>query len=131
MNMNGFKGRRILICEDEALTAMALRKMLMQMGSEVEAVSTGEAAVAAASREHPDLVLMDIELPGISGIEAMQQIKGLSGTCVYMFSAYSDNSTIQSAFDAGADGYLVKPISGADVLQVLNEHCTFASESAT
>ena len=116
-------GARILLCEDEALAAIALRMTLNQLGAEVETVARGEEAVAAAAGFAPDLVLMDIGLPGISGLEAMLQIKQQLDTCVFMFSAYADERTIAEAFDAGADGYLVKPIAVAEVVGAWEERC--------
>lgn len=116
-----FHGLRILVCEDEALQSLAFSRILLEAGAEVEVSRTGEEAVSIAAKHRPDLVMMDIELPGFDGLEAMRQIKSQAATCIIMVTAYADEETIQRAFDAGADGYLLKPISVAQVADLWEE----------
>src|SRR5688500_9281920 len=110
------RGRRVIICEDEGLQAMGLARAAASMGStEVVTVTTGEAAIEEAQRSRPDLVLIDINLPGISGIEALRQIKDEMDTCVVMITVHTEEQVIQEALAAGADGYFPKPIQFDEV----------------
>ena len=124
MNENRFHGRKILICEDDVLQSRAYRKMLLKAGAEVEVSRTGEEAVSIAAKQRPDLLLMDINLPGIDGLEALRQLRrSHAATCIIMVTAYADETTIKRALIAGADGYLIKPVSVAEVADLWEERC--------
>lgn len=102
---------KVLICEDEGLTAMRLRASLGQRGYEVvgEVANGGEAA-DAVTRLQPDVVLMDINLTGLDGITATRQIMGVRPTAIVMLTAFGEREIIDAELEAGASGYLVKPI---------------------
>jgi len=102
---------RVLICEDEGLRRLRLRKMLRGLGYDVigEAIN-GEDAVQLASALRPDLILMDVNMPHLSGIEATRRIMHHAPTAIVMITAYSDPEQVHSALEAGASGYLVKPV---------------------
>ncbi|PTY07362.1 hybrid sensor histidine kinase/response regulator [Opitutaceae bacterium EW11] len=102
---------RILVTEDEPLVAMDLKRRLEKLGFEVEAVvSEGAEAVAEAARSRPDLVLMDICLPGsIDGIEAAGVIREQYGLPVVYLTANSDETTLKRAKATGPASYLLKP----------------------
>lgn len=113
--------QRALICEDEGVTVMQLRKALVRAGYEVvgEAVE-GARAIELAKQLNPDLVLMDINMPGsIDGIGATREILQNQAVPVIMLTAYSDDSYVDAALDAGACAYLVKPITSEQLLPAI------------
>jgi response regulator NasT len=111
---------RVLICEDEGLTTLRLRTTLTRLGHEVVGVAgDGEAVIPAAAELQPDLILMDVEMPRLDGISATRRIMSESPTAIVISSAYSDRETVQSALEAGASGYLVKPVSDEQLERAL------------
>jgi CheY-like chemotaxis protein len=103
--------KRILIVEDEALTVLALRQELAELGYEIAGnASTAAEALRVAEENHADLVLMDIQLDGdISGVAAAAAIRGHLDTPVVFLTAHASTETIAQAVDSGAFGYLLKP----------------------
>jgi len=103
---------RIMIVEDEIFIALGLEMELKVAGYTVCAVvSTGEEAIAAAARESPDVILMDIRLAGeIDGIEAAQQIQAAKSTPVIFMTGYSDADVMTRAKGLQPLGYLIKPV---------------------
>ena len=104
---------RILVIEDNALNLKLVRDVLQHAGYEVVAARTGEDGLAAAARYEPDLVLMDLQLPGIDGTEALRRLRqnGESRVPVVAVTAFAMQADRDRAFEAGFDGYLEKPIS--------------------
>ncbi len=103
--------RRALLAEDEGLTILLLRRALTAAGYEVvKAVGDGEQAVLAARELKPDFLLMDINMPRLSGIEAARQITAERPVPIVMLTAYSDQAIVDEAIAAGACAYLVKPV---------------------
>lgn len=102
---------RILVCEDEALVAAEIVGQLHDMGHEVVGlVANGDRIVDEARRLKPDFVVTDIRMPGRHPLSAVKQVlDDLRIPCIVL-SAYSDRREIQGAQDAGAFGYLVKPV---------------------
>ena len=81
-----------------------------------------ETAVEALPRDHPDVVLMDINLPGMNGVECVRRLKQLAPTCqVIMLTVYEDTENIFNALAAGASGYLLKRTPRAEVLDAIQE----------
>lgn len=102
---------RALLVEDEGMTILLLRRALTAAGYEIaHAVPDGEQAVLAAKELQPDFILMDINLPRMSGIEATRQITQQRPVPVIMLTAYSDQKCVDEAIAAGACAYLVKPV---------------------
>ncbi|MBG0777263.1 MAG: response regulator [Desulfovibrionaceae bacterium] len=101
----------ILVVDDEHIVALDIRNTLERLGYSVcEVAATGEAAVAAAERHAPDLVLMDIKLKGgMDGIQAAQRINEQRPTPVVYLTAFSDDGTLGRAKASGPFGYLIKP----------------------
>src|SRR2546423_439267 len=100
---NGLEGLRALICEDEGATLLQLRKALQAAGiAEVVVVTEGERAVSLAGEVKPDFVLMDVNVPGIDGIQATRQIMQAQPTAVIILTAYGDANSVERALDAGA-----------------------------
>ena len=105
-------GKRVVIVEDEVVTQMQLRKILARNGlTVVSSTPDGAAGVAAALRERPDIVLMDIRLPGdMDGLEAARRILSEVTLCVIMLTAVPNRETQDEARGIGASGYIIKPI---------------------
>ncbi len=105
---------KILIAEDEPDIRELVAFMLRFAGYEVLAASNGEEAVQAATRDVPDLVLMDVRMPRMTGYDACRIMKStptLRDIPVVFLSAKGQESEIQSGLEAGAEEYLLKPFS--------------------
>ena len=118
---------RILVVEDNELNLKLVRDVLSYAGFEVFEARSGEDGAALAAECHPDLVLMDLQLPGIDGIAALELIRSNGGgrrIPVIAVTAFAMEADRERALRAGFDGYIVKPISARDlpghVRQVLN-----------
>ena len=112
---------RVLICDDHPVVRDGLRLLLGELGVEVVGESaTGEEAVSAAIELRPDVVVMDLHLPGLSGIEATRAIRAAQpGIGVLVLTMLDDDTTLLAALRAGANGYLLKGASHADVERAL------------
>jgi len=119
--MTGLRRMRILICEDEALTVLKLRRLLTAAGHHVVGeAKDGEECLALSQETEPDLVLMDIKMPGMDGTEATRQLLQQRPLPVVMLTAYSDDETVRAATEAGACAYLVKPVNRNQLLSALH-----------
>jgi two-component system phosphate regulon response regulator PhoB len=106
--------QRVLICDDEADLAALVEFNLREAGFEVEVALTGESALRLARGNRPDLVLLDVMLPDVSGAEICRRLKGdpiTSGVPVMMLTARSEEPDRVRGFEAGADDYVTKPFS--------------------
>jgi response regulator NasT len=111
---------RIIIADDESLIRMDLREMLGHLGYEVIAeASDGQTAVELARKLLPDLVIMDIKMPDMDGISAASELSREHIAPVVLLTAYSENSLIGRAKDAGVCGYLVKPFRETELMPVI------------
>lgn len=114
---------KILIVEDHELTrerlVYALKK---QPGVEVIGVAeNGKSAIVATKKTQPDLILMDISMPVMSGIDAAKEIKQYdSNIKIIMFTSYSEKQNVLSAFNVGADAYCMKNIKVGELVSVIN-----------
>lgn len=109
---------KAIVCEDEPLTSASLAEQLGDLGYEVVArPQDGLEAVEAAVLHEPDLVLMDIRMPNLDGIEAAYEILEKLTTTVVIVTAYVTEDFVERAAEAGVAGYLVKPV-GFDQLRV-------------
>ena len=110
----------ILVVDDELPICRLLDEFLSIMGHRVIIASSGEEAMTILDREEVQIALLDIKMPGVSGIEVLRKIrKNSSGIRVIMLSAFGDSDTIQRAMDMGADYYMEKPIELEQLLKVL------------
>jgi two-component system cell cycle response regulator DivK len=105
---------RILVVEDNALNLKLVRDVLQVAGYEVVEATTGEQGIVLAVEAHPDLILMDLQLPGIDGSEALRSLRADPRTHaipVVAVSAFAMKADRERAYRDGFDGYLEKPIS--------------------
>lgn len=97
----------------EGLSALVSSEPDLQL---VAAVDSGEAAVDAVAEHRPDVVLMDLAMPGIGGVEATARICAIHGAAVVVLTTFADSSRVLAALDAGAVGYLLKDAAGTDLI---------------
>lgn len=105
---------RILVVEDNPTNLKLVRDVLQFSGYVVIEATSGEDGVRLAHQEHPDLILMDLQLPGIDGTEALRQIRAADEggvVPIIAVTAFAMNEDRDRAYAAGFNGYLRKPIS--------------------
>ena len=112
---------RMLIADDHTMVREGLCRAMEQAGFEVVGqAGDGEQAVALAVEHHPDVVLMDLSLPVLSGVAATKRIRKLvPQTAVLVLSMLSDESAVSSALGAGANGYMVKDCSTTELVDAV------------
>jgi len=112
--------KKILIVDDEKPIYSYLEKKLTKLGYTALTAEDGEEAVEKALLTLPDIILLDVKLPKLSGIEVCKRLKSddrTKNTPVLMLSAKAQSSEIREGLEAGADKYLCKPISFPDILR--------------
>ncbi len=108
---------RIVIAEDEAIIRLDLRETLEAEGYEVVGdCGRGDVAIELVRSLHPDVVILDIKMPGLDGIETCRQISRERDAAVVLLTAFSQRDLIEQARDAGALAYLVKPFSRRELV---------------
>lgn len=106
----------MVVVEDEAIIRMDLVETLGELGYEVVGqASDGAAAIEVVRATQPDVVFMDINMPGVDGITATRAIAAEDLSAVIMVTAYAQRSIVDEAVAAGASGYIVKPFTSSDV----------------
>ena len=112
--------RTVVIAEDEAIVRLDLREILEEQGFEVVGeTGRGDEAVALTKEHRPDLVILDIKMPGMDGIEAARRITREQRIPVLVLTAFSQRNLIEEARDAGALAYLVKPFQQEELLPAI------------
>ncbi|ACU97590.1 ANTAR domain-containing response regulator [Saccharomonospora viridis] len=112
--------RRVLVAEDEALIRLDLVEMLREEGYEVVGeAGDGEEAVKLASELKPDLVILDVKMPKLDGIEAAAKITGDRIAPVVILTAFSQRELVERAREAGTMAYLVKPFAKRDLVPAI------------
>jgi two-component system, OmpR family, KDP operon response regulator KdpE len=107
---------RILVVDDEPQLLRALGTNLKARGYEVELAATGEAALTLAARTHPDVVVLDLGLPGIDGTDVIRGLRGWTSVPIIVLSVRETESEKVEALDAGADDYVTKPFGMDELL---------------
>ncbi len=107
---------RVLVVDDELPIRRALAANLKARGYEVDAAETGEQALELAARHHPDVVLLDLGLPGIDGLEVIDGLRGWTHVPIVVLSARGAERDKVAALDAGADDYVAKPFGMDELL---------------
>lgn len=111
---------RVLIAEDEALTRTILRARLEKLGHSVVAeAENGAQAVEAARANKPDVIIMDIRMPEMDGIEAARRIVSEHPCAILFLTAFSEDALVEQAGEAGAIAYLMKPFRKEDLSPAL------------
>jgi two-component system cell cycle response regulator DivK len=116
---------RVLTIEDHEDNRRIVRDLLTSVGYEVIEAVTGEDGVRLAETERPDLILMDIQLPGLDGYEATRQIKANAALChipIIAVTSYALSGDDLKARAAGCDAYITKPFSPRALLAKIREY---------
>jgi len=117
--------KRILVIKDQPDNRQILRDLLTSADFEVIEAEDGETGLTAAAAHRPDLILMDIQLPGIDGYEATRRLKAdatLNAIPIIAVTAHALNGAEDKARAAGCDAYISKPISPRQLLSKVREH---------
>jgi len=117
--------QRIMVVEDQEDNRQILRDLLGSNGYELIEAWDGEAALTTLASQRPDLILMDIQLPGIDGYEVTRRIKadpGLRAIPIIAVTSYALSGDAEKAFDAGCDAYVTKPYSPRQLLAKVREY---------
>ena len=105
-------GKRIVVVEDEGITQLQLVRILRSEGLQiVGTASDGKEAVEIVLATRPDLVLMDIQMPAMNGLEASERILEKYHVCIILLTAFSDEEYMERAREIGTCGYVLKPIT--------------------
>ncbi|MGJ3241096.1 MAG: response regulator [Anaerolineae bacterium] len=113
---------RILIADDHSVVRAGLRSLLEHQGHfrVIAEAGTGEDAIQLAKEHRPDVAVLDIRMPGVSGIEACRQIIDSVPTCkVVMLTSYAEDELLMAAIQAGASGYVLKRIGDNELVQAI------------
>jgi len=112
--------RTVVIAEDEAIVRLDLREILEEEGYLVVGeAGRGDEAVALVREHRPDLVILDIKMPGVDGLSAAREISTDQHTAVLILTAFSQRDLVDQARDAGALAYLVKPFQKEELLPAI------------
>jgi len=112
---------RLLIAEDEAIIRLDLKEMLEEEGYNVVGeAADGEAALRLARANKPDLVIMDVKMPGMDGLAAAEKVIEERLAAVLILTAFSQRDLVRRAAEAGAMGYLVKPFQKSDLMPAID-----------
>ncbi|MBP5534819.1 MAG: response regulator [Alphaproteobacteria bacterium] len=114
---------KILIVEDNEMNMRLFSDLLKSRGYEVLQCMDGKKALSVVQENHPDLVLMDIQMPGISGLEVtalIRQSKDVAKTKIVAVTAFAMKGDEQKIIDGGCDGYIAKPIAVPNFLETVD-----------
>ncbi|MBI3271668.1 MAG: response regulator [Planctomycetes bacterium] len=117
--------RRILVVEDDEDLCIILGTAVRSLGVDTTVVSSGRAVLAALAEQIPDLLLLDVMLPDVSGFELLQQLRQIPAYVavpVIFLSARSREAEVKNGLALGACAYLVKPFSIEDFLSTIRRH---------
>lgn len=120
--------KKILLVDDDRLILALVGEGLRKSGYEVETVSSGDEAIVRCRENPPDLAILDVRMPGKTGIETARELRGATAVPYLFLSAYSDLDIVKSAVDEGALGYLVKPIDVTQIVPTIEAALARAAE---
>ncbi|MFZ5818409.1 MAG: response regulator transcription factor [Chloroflexota bacterium] len=112
--------KRVLAIDDDTAITELLSMLLRTHGYDVLTANTGEEGVKIIQEKSPDVIVLDLMMPGMDGWQVCKQVRTFSNVPIIILSALDDPAMIASALDAGADDYLVKPISSNILVAHLN-----------
>ncbi len=111
---------RVVIAEDEAIIRLDLKELLQEEGYDVVGeTGRGDEAIELVRDLRPDLVILDIKMPGLDGLSAARHVAGERLAAVLMVTAFSQRELVEQARDAGALAYLVKPFQKSDLIPAI------------
>lgn len=125
---------RVLIVEDNEVNRIMIKELLRDLNIESDMSESGQDALTKLERIQPDLILMDMHMPGMDGLEATQNIKNndrFSSIPVIMMTADAMSHQKEKALSGGADGYLTKPVNMTDLIDVLEQYLKVETEQET
>lgn len=112
---------RVIIAEDEAIVRLDIKEILLSAGYEVVGeTGRGDEAVSLAAETTPDLAILDVKMPGMSGIQAAREMTRDAKVAVMVLTAFSQRELIEEARDAGVAAYLVKPFRREELLNAVD-----------
>lgn len=112
---------RILLADDHPMVLEGVAKLVEEFGEVVGKVEDGRDLIEAASRLNPDVVVIDISMPSLNGLEAARHLRKCLPLCKIVFlTMHADSTYIAAAFEAGASGYLLKRSAGSELKQAVN-----------
>jgi response regulator NasT len=112
-------GKHLLIADDDRLVLATLGRGLRAAGYSTREAASGEEALRLAAECAPDLALLDVRMPGVSGLEVARRLAAEGRVPFLFLSAYGDEEIVEQAAEHGALGYLVKPLDVAQVVPAL------------
>jgi two-component system response regulator MprA len=121
--------RLVLVVDDDDINRRVVRTVLEADDFEVVEAKDGDEAIQKVSTDHPLVVVLDVMMPGLDGVEVCRRVRA-DGTKVLMLTARDDADVEQASKDAGADGFLAKPFSSVELLDKV-EQLTRRSGRAT
>jgi two-component system, OmpR family, KDP operon response regulator KdpE len=110
------QGARILVVDDESQIRRSLQVNLESKGYAVETAETGEEAIGAFHNRHPDVIILDLIMPGMGGVDVVRRIRESSTVPIIVLSAIGDEHRKVEALEAGADDYMTKPFGMEELL---------------
>ena len=111
---------RVVIAEDEAIIRLDLKELLIEEGYDVVGeTGRGDEAIELVRDLRPDLVILDIKMPGLDGLSAARHVAGERMSAVLILTAFSQRELVEQARDAGALAYLVKPFQKSDLIPAI------------
>ncbi len=111
---------RVVIAEDEAIVRLDLKETLEEEGYDVVGeTGRGDEAVELVRQHRPDLVILDIKMPGMDGLSAAREIRGQRQCAILILTAFSQRNLVEEARDAGALAYLVKPFQRSELVPAI------------
>ena len=129
---------RVLVAEDNLVNQRLAQRMLEKAGHQAVIASNGQAAVDAVKNEHFDLVLMDLQMPGMDGFEATAAIRQWQAENpeapiipIVAMTAHAMDRHREQCLEAGMNGYLSKPVNPSDLLMTIEQVCGFAEDDAS
>lgn len=122
-------GKRVVVCEDDAVTLLFYRKTLRKAGLHLVAeVTTGKEVVEVALGERPDIVIMDVELRDMNGLQAAEHILEACSICIIVVSGMASQQSLERAWQAGVCAFISKPVNSVEFLSLLDKAYTAFSQ---
>lgn len=112
---------KVLVIDDDVDMTDVLKTVLQQAGFEVKAVYSSTLGLQEAPRWNPDVIILDLLMPGMDGLQVCQKVREFSTVPILMLSVINRPDTIAKSLDAGADDYLVKPVPASVLTAHINK----------